>query len=254
MRCWRCCKRNEDNHRRNSRRIRRLLVPALGFPARAASLSGCGHTWSGPPRSGRRVEGRRRAMGGRPLLSIAAVGDGPVGAGGGATANGAAGVAGWAAASGAVGPGCTAVAVGSGGGGAACGSGGRGATGATGATGMPRPAGGPGSGVFSGFHRGTGGAGAGAARAERASAGGAAGGRSGPEGDRDGGRVVSALCRTSGLHRVSGLEVTGSEELRASNGQFGRSAPLKRGKGSVCRTPVPWPGVRSSALPFRAPE
>ncbi len=205
-------------------------------------------------------------MGGRPLLSIAAVGDGPVGAGGEATANGA------------VGPGCRAVAVGPGGGegeggggggggaacgtgGTACGTGGGGGgacglggmacgAGGAGVNGMPRSAGGPGSGVFSGFHRGTAGAGAGAARAERASAGGAGAGRSGPEGDR----VVSALCRTSGLHRVSGLEVTGSEELRASNGQFGRSAPLKRGKGSVSRTPVPWPGVRSSALPFRAPE
>jgi len=179
-------------------------------------------------------------MGGRPLLSIAAVGDRPVGAGGGATANGA------------VGPGGGGTACGSGG--TACGTGGAGGAGGAGGNDMPRSAGGPGSGVFSGFHRGTAGAGAGAARAERAGAGGAGEGRSGPEGDRDGGRVVSALCRTSGLHRVSGLEVTGSEELRASNGQFGRSVPLKRGKGSVCRTPVPWPGVRSSALPFRAPE
>ena len=210
-------------------------------------------------------------MGGRPLLSIAAVGDGPVGAGGEATANGA------------VGPGCRAVAVGPGGGesggggggggaacgtgGTACGTGGGGGgacglggmacgAGGAGVNGMPRSAGGPGSGVFSGFHRGTAGAGAGAARAERASAGGAGAGRSGPEGDRVVIRPLPDVRSPPGLG-PRGDRLRGAPRLkrpvrpvRTSKARqgIGESYPGALAGGSIVRTPVPRARMRAAEV------
>jgi hypothetical protein len=198
------------------------------------------------------VEGRRRALGGGPILSR-------VVAGGGATTGGAADV------------GCGIANLGAGGGGVGGGgatvgdadacaeaveTGSRVAAGAasgSGANVVPWSQGFSGSCGWTGCQRGRGSSTA-AARAGRSRAGGVGAGRSGPDGDRDGGRLESALCRASGRHRVSDFEVIGSDALRGSNGQFGRSRPLKRGMSLSRRSPAARPGLFSSALPFCAPE
>ena len=70
-----------------------------------------------------------------------------------------------------------------------------------------------------------------------------------------------AFCRPSGLHRVSVFEVTDSEGLRVSNGQFGRSVTSEPRQGicpvarsdsfarvSVVRTPILRAGVCAATV------
>ncbi len=176
---------------------------------------------------------------------------------------------------------CGGSGVGGRGAGTTCGGAGVGSRGAAsgsvsvGAKDVTRSGGRAGSNRVSGFQRGTGGACGTVARVGGAEAGGtevvgaeagvadvvgADAGRSSPESDRDGGRlVVSTLSRVPGLHRVSVFGVTGAEGFRAPcrapNGQFGVSAALKSGWGSIpLRTPVSWSELRSAALPRCAPR